>query len=99
MSSDVVQKISEDLHKHQIADESFQNAQQIHNLEMKQFRQEQAEVMKRIEEKLDPVVEMFANLKWGQKVLLRVGAFIGGLIGMSLGILEIIRLIIGLNKH
>lgn len=40
-----------------------------------------------------PMIEMFSNIRWGEKILLRIGAVLGGLIAFILGILEIIRII------
>lgn len=93
-----IEKIGEELRKHQIADESFQNAQQIHNLEMKETNKRQNETMERIEKKLDPIVEIFGNLKWGQKVLVKVGALIGGMIGAGIGIVEFVKILLSFHQ-
>ncbi len=43
-------------------------------------------------DEMKPMIETFGNLKWGEKVLIKIGIFIGALVSVTLGILEIIKL-------
>lgn len=43
---------------------------------------------------VQPLIETFANLKWGQKVLIRLGVFVAGFIGGVWGIIQIIQVFI-----
>lgn len=47
---------------------------------------------------MKPIIDTFGNLKWGERVLIRVGIFLGGLVTFSIGLVELIKLITNFKK-
>lgn len=46
-----------------------------------------------LRKEIGPVVEIFNNLRWGEKVLMKIGIFAGGLVTFAIGVVELFRLI------
>lgn len=63
-----------------------------------QLMHEMKKSLQELREDVKPMIEMFSNIKWGQRVLIRVGAFLGGFIALIWGIIQIINSIIHYNK-
>ena len=44
-------------------------------------------------EQVRPMIDIFNNLKWGERVLIRVGIFLGGLVTFAIGVVELFKII------
>ncbi len=89
------QKIVDQLHAHQLADESFQNAQQIHNLEMHAAQVKTEKTMARMEEKLDSWIKVADSLSFSGKLVIKI---FGVIVAIAAGIAALKYLIIGFIK-
>ncbi len=91
--SQSLDKIVEDLKKHQIIDESFQDAQKIHNLEMKKAQLQTTESMARIEKKIDAWLNVASSFSVSGKIVLK---FLGVIVAVATGIAAIKYIVTGI---